>query len=103
MTTQDQALQKKPQYHFCLFLAGNEPNSHQARENLQQLCADYFPDNHHIEIIDVLEHPQLALEKNIFITPALIVMAPQPPLVFYGNLKDTETILASFDLKQASL
>lgn len=100
---QEPVIQKKPRYHFCLFIAGNEPNSHQAKENLQHLCADYFPENHFIEVIDVLEQPQRALEYNIFITPALIVKTPPPPLVFYGNLKDTETIISAFDLEQTSL
>ena len=55
LTAEEHAPAEKPRYHFCLYVAGDEPNSRQARENLHQLCADYFPENHYIEIIDVLE------------------------------------------------
>jgi circadian clock protein KaiB len=93
----------KPYFRFSLFVAGNEPNSRQARENLDRLCTDYFPGNNTVKIIDVLEDPQYALEKNIFITPALLLEDPKPGVTIFGNLRDTEKILSAFGLESVEL
>lgn len=85
-------------YHFCLFVAGDEPNSKLARENLLRLCDQHLHGNHRVEVVDVLENFQAALDNNVLITPTLLVTSPQPPVMVVGTLSDTEKVLAALRL-----
>jgi len=85
------------EYCFRLFIAGNEPNSLLAEQNLRALCVAYLPDRHHIEIIDVLQDFEAALQAMIMVAPAVVMMAPRPVTLF-GALTDTAKILAALGL-----
>ena len=63
-------------YRLRLFVAGNEPNSTQARANLTTLCETYLQGRYQLETIDVLRDFQAALRDNILVTPTLKVVAP---------------------------
>jgi circadian clock protein KaiB len=89
---------RKAQFKFILFVAGQEPNSVLARKNLQQLCREHLQDRCAIEIIDVFQNLDAALKHNILITPTLIKVAPGPPLTVFGNLSDSQKVLASLHL-----
>lgn len=85
-------------YRFRLFVAGNEQHSRRARENLEIICGNHLKDTYTIEIVDVLQSYQTALENKIFLTPALILVAPQPSVTIFGNLKDTEEVVRALRL-----
>jgi len=80
-----------------LFVAGDEPNSKKARENLTQLCETHLQGEYEVEIVDVLEDFEAALKSNVLLTPALIVVAPKPTTIF-GNLDDTDKVLGALGL-----
>jgi circadian clock protein KaiB len=44
-------------YTFILYIAGNSPNSVQALANFRAICDDHFPQEHQLEIVDVLIEP----------------------------------------------
>jgi circadian clock protein KaiB len=85
-------------YILRLFTAGDEPNSKQARENLERLQETYLKMPHKKEIVDVLEDFQMALENNVLVTPCLILASPLPKVTVFGNLSDTEKVLAALRL-----
>ena len=85
-------------YILRLFMADNEPNSRQARENLERLQQTYLNRPHEKEFIDVLEDFQTALENNVLVTPCLILVSPLPKVTVFGNLSDTEKVLAALRL-----
>jgi circadian clock protein KaiB len=58
---------------LCLYIAGNTPNSMLAISNLQASLGD---SPHDLEVVDVLEHPERALDDGVFVTPTLIRWAP---------------------------
>lgn len=89
------------EYRFQLYIAGNEPNSRLAEQNLRALCAAYLPDCHHIEIIDVLQDFEAALQAMIMVAPAVVMLAPRPVTLF-GALTDTAIILAALGLKETN-
>jgi circadian clock protein KaiB len=89
---------RKEQFKFILFVAGQEPNSMLARQNLQCLCQEHLPGRHTIEIIDVFQNLDAALKYNILITPTLVKIAPGPPVTVFGNLSDSPKVLASLRL-----
>lgn len=88
------------EYRFRLFIAGNEPNSRLAEQNLRALCAAYLPERHHIEIIDVLQDFEAALKAMIMVAPAVMMTAPRSVTLF-GALTDTARTLAALGLKEA--
>jgi len=85
-------------YTLRLFMADDEPNSKQARENLERLQQTHLKMPHKKEIVDVLEDFQTALENNVLITPCLILVSPQPKVTIFGNLSDKERVLAALRL-----
>lgn len=85
-------------HQFRLYVAGNSPNSQQARRNLELLCAKHLAGCHQIEVVDVLKDPDRALEDEVLLAPTLIRLSPAPPQFLLGNLSDTATVLASLGL-----
>lgn len=97
--TNAEALQVRGEtYVLRLFVAGEEPNSKQAKESLKRLCEIYLKDGYRIEIVDVLGDFQSALENNVLVTPTLILVSPPPKATIFGNLRDTEKVLAALRL-----
>jgi circadian clock protein KaiB len=78
-----------------LYVAGQAPNSLRAIANTRAICEQHFASAHDIEIIDMLEHPQRALDDQIIVTPTLIRMQPLPTLRLIGTLTDTEEVLVA--------
>jgi len=46
----------------------------------------------------VLEDFQMALENNVLVTPCLILASPLPKVTVFGNLSDTEKVIAALRL-----
>ena len=84
-----------PKYRLRLFVAGEEPNSVIARASLDEICSTYLKHDCQIEIVDVLENFQPALEERVLVTPALVIVEPQPRAVVFGNLTDTKKVLSA--------
>lgn len=85
-------------HEFRLFVSGDATNSMQAIANLRALCAEYFPDRHAIEIVDVFREPQRALADGVFMTPTLLKLAPLPAQRIVGTLSQRQVVLQSLGL-----
>jgi len=83
---------------FRLFVAGDEQNSRQARETLTRLCEKYLNRRYEIEIVDVLEDFKSALENNVLLTPALMVLSHLTHVTIFGTLSDTQKVLSALQL-----
>ncbi len=81
-----------PVLKLRLYVAGNGPNSAMARENLTQLCTSELIGPIELDIIDLLEHPHLALADGIVVTPTLLRLT-LPALRVIGNLSDRAKVL----------
>lgn len=82
-------------YAFRLFVAGNESNSTQARENLARLCEEYLKGRYRIDIVDVLKDPASAFKHRVLLTPMLMMIKPRLGVSVLGNLNDTKKVLAT--------
>lgn len=82
-------------YVFRLFVAGDEPNSRQAKRNLAALCEGDLAGKCRIEIVDVLEDFETALKHGILLTPTLLSLKPGPEVRIIGNLDDREKVRAA--------
>jgi hypothetical protein len=85
-------------YRLLLFVAGDEPNSRLAKENLAQLRDSIPEDRCAVEIIDVLEDYRPALEHNVLVTPCLLLLGPAPVVRIVGTLNDTRRVRAALRL-----
>ena len=88
-------------FSFCLYVAGQSPNSLQAIANLTELCETHLPDRHEIEIVDVLLDPKRALAEAVYLTPTLVTHSPYPGHRIVGTLSNTEPILQILGLGAA--
>ena len=88
-------------FTFRLYVAGNAANSLQAIANLAKICETHLPNQHHIEIVDVLLDPKRALSEEIYMTPTLVTETPHPGHRIVGTLSNTEPILQILGLGAA--
>jgi circadian clock protein KaiB len=78
---------------FRLFVTDDETHSRKAKNNLRKFCASHINDSFEIEVVDVLKDYTIALENKIFLTPALVVISPDPPVTIFGDLSDTQELI----------
>ena len=85
-----------------LYVAGQTPRAEAAIANLRRICEQELDGRYHLEIIDVLDHPELAEDARILATPTLIKQLPPPLRRVIGDLSDTEKVLLGLELAQGS-
>jgi len=81
-----------------LYVIAQTPLSVRAIRNLEQICANELEGKYGIEVIDILEHPQLAEEDKIVATPTLMKALPAPVRTIIGDLSDHQKVLMGLDL-----
>lgn len=82
-----------------LYITGKTPRTERAIVNLRQLCEEELAGCYELEIIDILEHPQLAEDERILATPTLIKQLPPPLRRVIGDLSDRDRVLLGLDLR----
>jgi circadian clock protein KaiB len=86
-------------YHLKLYITGQTPRSESAIQNLRKICEENLDAKYEIEIIDILERPQLAEDERILATPTLIKSLPPPLRRLIGDLSETEKVLVGLDIR----
>jgi circadian clock protein KaiB len=86
-------------YNLRLYVAGQTPKSITALVNLKNICERHLVGRYQIEVIDLLEHPQLAAGDQILAVPTLVRRLPEPLKRIIGNLSDMERVLVGLDLR----
>jgi circadian clock protein KaiB len=84
-----------------LYIANNAPNSLRAVANLEAICKEHLEDQFKLEVIDVLEYPQRALDDGILVTPSLTKVSPSPAARVVGNLSDKRSVLQALGIKES--
>jgi len=82
-----------------LYVAGQTPKCLAALANLKKLCEEYMDGDYQIEIIDLLQQPQLAKGDQILAIPTLVRKLPEPVRKIIGDLSQTERVLIGLDLR----
>ena len=85
-------------YVIKLYVTGQTPRSQLAIRNLRRLCEEELQGRYELEVIDVLERPQLAENEKILATPTVVKELPVPIRRIIGDLSDTERVLLGLDL-----
>jgi len=89
----------KETYILKLYVAGDEQNSRLAHDNLTLICDEYLKGMCQIEKVDVLTDFTAALKDRIFVTPTLVLVAPEPRATIVGNLGDKERVISALRLR----
>lgn len=87
-------------WELRLYVAGKTPKSITAFKNLKKICEDNPSQKYHLEVIDLLENPQLAKGDQILAIPTLVRKLPEPIKKIIGDLSNTERVLVGLDLRQ---
>jgi len=86
-------------FDLRLYIAGPTARSLAALTNLKRICDEHLEGRYRIEVIDLLEHPQLARGDQILALPTLVRKLPKPIRKLIGDLSDTERVLVGLDLR----
>lgn len=86
-------------YDLRLYVAGQSPKSLTAFANLKRICEEHLAGQYRIEIIDLLQNPQLAADEQILALPTLVRKLPEPIRKIIGDLSNTERVLVGLDLR----
>ena len=86
-----------------LYVAGQTPKSVVARANLYRICEQHMPDRYHVDVIDLLENPQMAKGDQIIAIPTLVRERPTPVRKIIGDLSNTERVLIGLDIRPAEM
>ena len=86
-------------FSLRLYVAGQTPKSMLAFTNLKQICEEHLLGRYEIEIIDLLENPQLARGDQILAVPTLVRKFPEPIRKIIGDLSNEDRVLVGLDVQ----
>jgi circadian clock protein KaiB len=92
---------RKPQsFKLRLYVAGQTPKSIRAFANLKVLCEEHLQGRYQIEVIDLLEHPEMARGDQIVALPTLVIKLPRAVRNIIGDLSNTDRVLVGLALQE---
>jgi circadian clock protein KaiB len=90
-------------YLLRLFVTGASSRTSTAIANLRRICEQELEGQYELEIIDVLQFPDLAEDEKILATPTLIKSLPLPLRRVIGDLSDKEKVLLGLEVRPQPL
>jgi circadian clock protein KaiB len=100
LASKEQLVQPE-RFALRLYIAGQTPKCMRAFSNLKRICEEHLANRYRIEIIDLLQNPQLARGDQILAVPTLVRQLPEPVKKIIGDLSNTERVLVGLDLRRA--
>lgn len=85
-------------WELKLYIAGKTAKSITALSNLKKYCEEHLKGKYKIEIVDLLEKPQLAEGDQIFAVPTLVRKVPVPIRKIIGDLSNEEKVLVGLNI-----
>jgi circadian clock protein KaiB len=92
-------MEKDKKWELRLYVAGKTEKSVKAFTNLQRYCEEHLKGQYKIEVIDLLEKPQLAEGDQILAIPTLVRKVPEPIRKIIGDLSNEEKVLVGLNIK----
>ena len=83
---------------LCLFVAGETGPSAHARRELERLRPELEGGGLSVEVVDVMQRPDLAERARILATPVLMRLAPLPRRSIIGDLSDWRLVTEVLEL-----
>ena len=89
-------------YVLRLYVTGTTSQSTRAISNIRKICEEHLEGRYELEVVDISQHPTLAIGEQIIAAPTLIKKLPLPLRRFIGDMSHTERILLGLDLSKAA-
>ncbi len=86
-------------WELRLYVAGQTDKSIRAVNNLTRICKEHLEGRYSIEVIDLLQRPQLAAGDQILAVPTLVRRLPEPIKKIIGDLSSEERVLVGLDIR----
>ena len=87
-------------YVLRLYVTGMTPRSTEAFAAIKALCEERLHGRYDLEVIDIYQHPQLAIDEQIIAVPTLVKKLPAPLRRLVGDLSNVERVLLGLDLRR---
>lgn len=87
-------------YILKLYITGTTLHATKAIVNIRTICEEHLQDRYELEVVDIFEHPTLAVGEQIIAAPTLIKKFPLPLRRFIGDMSQTDRILRGLDLSK---
>lgn len=84
-----------------LYVAGEAPNSVEARANLAAMLEQCEGTRYSLEVIDFLRDPKRAFADGVVVTPTLVKLTPPPVRKIIGTLRETLSVLTALGIGSA--
>ena len=85
-------------WQLRLYVAGMTPHCALAFANLKKICETHLAGKYRIEVVDLVENPQLSRGDQILALPTLVRKLPPPMRKIIGDLSNTERVLVGLDI-----
>jgi circadian clock protein KaiB len=95
---QGSELLESKRFVLRLYVAGMKPKSLLAFSNLRSICEEHLAGQYEIEVIDLMQKPELAVDRDIVALPTLVRELPAPIKKVIGDLSDTERVLIGLQI-----
>ncbi len=90
---------KAERWELRLYVAGQTPKSILALQNITKYCKEHLAGKYSIEVVDLLQNPQLAEGDQIFAIPTLVRKFPEPIRKIIGDLSNEERVLVGLNIR----
>lgn len=87
-------------WELRLYVAGQTAKSLRAFANLRRICEEHLAGRCSIEVIDLMQNPELAKDDQIVAVPTLIRKLPEPLRKIIGDLSNEERVLIGLDVRR---
>ena len=89
-------------YVIRLYVIGQTPKAKKAIADLRAVLDDEIKTqgDYSLEVVDVLENPELAANDKILATPTAIKLLPPPIAKIIGDFSDKQKVLVGLDIKK---
>jgi len=89
---------RRRRHRFRLFVGGNSLVSQRAQRNLRAICDAALRGEYELEVVDVVQRPEVAGREMIIATPTLVRVQPRPQVRIVGDMSDRRAILSALAL-----
>ncbi len=82
-----------------LYVSNQSRKCARAHANLRRICEQHLRGRCRIDVIDILERPEVAKREQIVAIPTVVRRRPLPMRTVIGDLSNTEKTLDGVDLQ----
>lgn len=96
------ALSRAGEGHYVLrlYVSGTTPRSSTAINNIVAICDRYLKGRYSLEVVDLYQQPERALEADVLAAPTLVKETPAPTRRMVGDMSNTERVLYSLNISR---